>query len=218
MNKKAIPGLTGIQQDLQVCTICGNYSQYHINATQCPTCDNDITMRQRNSLQKTWALLITAIIFLVPANIYPITYLLRNNVLYPDTIFSGIISLIESGMTGIALIVFIASIIVPILKIIALGFITLAVQFKWKCSRKRQLLIFTFVSWIGRWSILDLFVISIMIAVFDKGQLLSVYPGIAATSFTIVVVFTLFATNCFDTRLIWDDEHPKNDTNHQDNQ
>lgn len=216
MNKFVVAGKSGIQQGLQVCSVCGNYSQYHSEVTQCPTCGNDIALRKKNSLQKTWALLFTAIFFIFPANIYPITYLLKNNILYPDTIFSGIISLVESDMSGIALIVFIASIVVPIVKIIALGFITLAVQLKWSFSAKRQLLVFAFVDWIGRWSILDLFVISIMVAVFDKGQILSVYPGIAATSFTIVVLTTLFAANSFDTRLIWDAQCPKNHNEHQE--
>ncbi|MCP5077966.1 MAG: paraquat-inducible membrane protein A, partial [Psychromonas sp.] len=151
-----------------------------------------------------------------PANIYPITYLLKNNTLYPDTIFSGIISLAKSDMLTIALIVFIASIVVPVIKIVALAFIVLAVQLGWKLSAKRQLFIFSFVDWVGRWSILDLFVISIMVAVFDKGQILSVYPGIAATSFTIVVITTLFAASSFDTRLIWDAQCPEKNTSNQD--
>jgi paraquat-inducible protein A len=206
MKIKAIPGKTGIEQGLQICSICGNYSSSQANQTKCPTCDNDISLRKKHSLQKTWALLITAIIFIVPANIYPITYLLKNSTLSPDTIFSGIKYLAENGMQGIALIVFIASILVPILKIIALGFIVLTVQMNWKFSAKTQLLIFSFVDWIGRWSILDLFVISIMVAAFDKGSLLSVYPGIAASSFTVVVIATLFAANSFDTRLIFDQQ------------
>ena len=123
---------------------------------------------------------------------------------YPDTIFSGIMSLVESDMLTIAIIVFIASIIVPIFKIAALAFILLAIQFKWRFSQRTQLQLFVMVDWIGKWSILDLFVISIMTAVFDKGHLLAVYPGIAATSFTVVVVATLFAAHSFDTRLIWD--------------
>lgn len=207
MKQSAIPGKTGKQQGLQVCSTCGNYSTQTLQSSQCPTCDNDIYLRKKYSLQKTWALLITAMIFIIPANLYPITYLLKNNILYPDTIFSGIISLIESEMVAIALIVFVASILVPILKIVALVAILLAVQFHWKLSARKQLLIFTFVDWVGRWSILDLFVISIMVAVFDKGNLLSVYPGIAATSFTIVVITTLFAAHCFDTRLIWDSQN-----------
>lgn len=207
MNKSAIAGITGKDQQLQLCLVCGEASHSHNDSKHCTHCGNAISLRKKNSLQRTWALLITAIVFIIPANVYPITYLLKNNTLYPDTIFSGIISLVESDMLGIALIVFIASIVVPILKIIALVFIVLAVQLRWELSGKRQLLIFNFIDWVGRWSILDLFVISIMVAVFDKGHLLSVYPGVAATSFTIVVITTLFAANSFDTRLIWDTEN-----------
>ena len=216
MSKIAIAGKTGKQQGLQVCSVCGNYCDEQVQTTQCPTCNNDISMRKKNSLQKTWALLLTAIIFIIPANVYPITYLLKNNTLYPDTIFSGIVSLIDSDMHGIALIVFIASIVVPILKIVALFFIALAVQSGWRFSPRKQLLIFAFVDWVGRWSILDLFVISIMVAVFDKGNLLSVYPGVAASSFTVVVIATLFAANSFDTRLIWDAQRPAINTKTQE--
>ncbi|HEY5715940.1 MAG TPA: paraquat-inducible protein A [Psychromonas sp.] len=204
MDSNVIAGKKAIEQGLQLCKVCGNYSQYKTNPTHCPVCSSAISVRTKNSLQKSWALLITSIIFIFPANLYPITYLLKNNKLYPDTIFSGILSLIDSDMVTIAIIVFIASIVVPISKIVALIFILLAIQFKWRFSEKKQLAIFVVVDWIGKWSILDLFVISIMTAVFDKGHLLSVYPGIAATSFAVVVVATLFAANSFDTRLIWD--------------
>ena len=204
MDKKAIAGKTGIEQGLQLCKTCGNYSQQSKHPRFCPFCDNEISQRNKNSLQKTWALLITAIIFIFPANLYPITYLLRNNEVLPDTIYSGIITLVDNGLPFIALIVFVASILVPILKIIGLIVITLSVQRRWALSPKKQLRAFYLIEWIGKWSILDLFVISIMVAVFDKGHMLAVYPGIAATSFTIVVLTTLFAANSFDTRLIWD--------------
>ncbi len=204
MNRIAIAGKTGIKQGLQLCKICGNYSLQVEHPTECPICLNEISQRKKNSLQKTWAFLITSIIFIFPANLYPITYLLKNNTLYPDTIFSGILSLVDSDMPGIALIVFVASIVVPFLKIIALAVIAFSVQNHWNLNPKKQLWAFYLIDWIGKWSILDLFVISIMVAVFDKGHLLSVYPGIAATSFTVVVLTTLFAANNFDTRLIWD--------------
>lgn len=204
MDKIAQAGKTGIEQGLQLCKVCNNYSEQIQHPTLCPVCGNEIYMRKKYSLQKTWALLITASIFIFPANLYPITYLLKNNTLYPDTIFSGILSLWNTDMPGIALIVFIASIVVPFFKIIGLGLIALSVQNRWKLAPKKQLLAFNLIDWIGKWSILDLFVISIMVAVFDKGHLLSVYPGIAATSFTIVVLCTLSAANNFDTRLIWD--------------
>ncbi|WP_372882253.1 paraquat-inducible protein A [Psychromonas sp.] len=204
MANNPIVGKTGREQGLQLCKVCENYSQYKLHPTRCPVCASPINLRTKNSLQKSWALLITSMIFIIPANLYPITYLLKNNIRYPDTIFSGILSLVESDMLTIAIIVFIASILVPIFKIAALAFILLAVQFKWRFSQRTQLQLFVMVDWIGKWSILDLFVISIMTAVFDKGHLLAVYPGLAATSFTVVVVATLFAAHSFDTRLIWD--------------
>ena len=204
MNKPLIVGISAIQQNRQLCSICDMDSAITENEFCCPYCFSPISPRIKHSQQKTWALLLTAFVFIFPANLYPITYLLKNSTVYPDTIFSGILSLLDGGMFGIALIVFIASILVPILKVTILAFISLAVHFKWQLNPKNQLIAFTLVDWIGRWSVLDLFVISIMVAVFDKGNFLSVYPGIAATSFTVVVITTLFAAQSFDTRLIWD--------------
>lgn len=204
MARKLNAGISAIEQDRQLCHICYKDCAISTNPIYCPYCGSKISPRLKHSQQKTWAWLIVAMISIFPANLYPITYLLKNNTLYPDTIFSGILTLIGNDMPGIALIVFIASVLVPIMKIVALAFISIAVHFRWQLNPKRQLLAFSIVDWIGRWSILDLFVISIMVAVFDKGNLLSVYPGIAATSFTLVVVTTLFAAESFDTRLIWD--------------
>jgi len=204
MNKPLTPGISAIQQDRQVCLVCNMDSSISENPKVCPYCHSDIAPRIKHSQQKTWALLLTAMIFIIPANVYPITYLLKNSTLYPDTIFSGIITLIDNEQPGIAFIVFIASILVPIFKILTLGFISLAVHFRWQLNPRKQFIAFSLVEWVGRWSILDLFVISIMVAVFDKGNLVSVYPGVAATSFTIVVITTLFAAESFDTRLIWD--------------
>jgi len=204
MNESLTPGTSAIKQGRQVCLVCNTESVIKDHPEICPCCHSKIAPRIKYSQQKTWAFLIIALIFIIPANAYPITYLLKNSTLYPDTIFSGTFTLINSGQEGIALIVFVASILVPIFKIITLAFIALAVQLRWQLTPRKQLIAFSIVEWIGRWSILDLFVISIIVAVFDKGNLISVYPGIAATSFTIVVVTTLFAAESFDTRLIWD--------------
>lgn len=206
MNNDVISGKTGLSQSLQVCPTCSHVSNFKKNPDHCPSCDNKIIVRKKNSLQHTWALLITAATLMIPANIYPITFLMKNNTLYPDTIFSGILSLFDSDMAAIALIVLFASIIVPLLKIIILSLIALSVQLKWKLSPKKQLYAYKIVDWIGKWSVLDLFVISIMVSVFDKGTLLSVTPGIAASAFAMVVIITLFAAASFDTRLIWDSQ------------
>ena len=200
----AISGKSGISQGLQLCSCCNHISKVKNAPVHCPRCNSKIQVRKKNSLQLTWALLVTALIFIIPANIYPITLLMKNNTLYPDTILSGILTLIDGDMVGIAIIVFVASILVPCLKILILILIALSVQLKWKLSSKKQLYAYKFVDWIGKWSVLDLFVISIMVAVFDKGTLLSVSPGIAASAFSVVVILTLFAAASFDTRLIWD--------------
>jgi len=207
MNKPLTPAKSAMQQDRQVCLVCNMDSSITENPKECPYCHTRITPRIKYSQQKTWALLLTAMIFIIPANFYPITYLYKNGVVYPETIFSGILTLIRSKQEGIAVIVFVASIVVPIFKILALGFISLAVHLKWQLTPKKQFIAFSVVEWVGRWSILDLFVISIIMAVFDKGNLVSVDPGMAATSFTIVVITTLFAAESFDTRLIWDANH-----------
>ena len=204
MIKIAISGRSGIEQGLQVCPICNSISNFKLYPDHCPICENTISVRKKNSLQRTWALIATAVILLFPANLYPITYLLKNGQLYPNTIWSGIISLIDSNMPGIAIIVFFASIVVPILKIVILSIITLSIHLKWNLSAKKQLYAYKVINLIGKWSVLDLFVISIMSAVFNKGVLLSVYPGAAASSFALVIIITLFATASFDTRLIWD--------------
>ncbi|MDO6525529.1 paraquat-inducible protein A [Motilimonas sp. 1_MG-2023] len=170
-------------------------------------------MRQTNSLQKTWAYLITACIFIFPANFMPITILISQGNETPDTIMSGVIALINSGSAGIAIIVFVASIVVPIAKILGMGFILLSLQLQLSMSHKMRFIMFKFIDWVGRWSMLDLFVISIMVAVIDKGQLLVIVPGPGATAFASVVVLTLLAAKSFDTRLMWDLEKDNDWTN-----
>jgi len=201
---KSKAGLTGMEQGLQVCNICSAISKSKEHPKCCPICSNNITVRKFDSLQKTWALLVAGVIFIIPANLYPITYFLKNNIATPDTIFSGILSLYNSDMAVIATVVFLASIVIPVLKIIILGTVALSVQLKWDINEQQRLFAFNVVEFIGKWSILDLFVISIMVSVFDRGALLAAYTGPGAAFFTLTVLVTLFAANSFDTRLIWD--------------
>ena len=138
MHNTLIAGKTGINQGFQLCPVCEKHSKQQDNPTHCPFCHRKISLRKKDSLQKTWALLITALIFIIPANVYPINVLLRNNELIPDTIFSGIMSLLDQGLTLIALIVFIASIMVPILKIVGLLIILISVHNKKGFPLKRN--------------------------------------------------------------------------------
>ena len=171
---------------------------------ECQRCHSQLHRRKPRAIQKTWALLIAASAFVIPANIIPISILFTNGKRIEDTIFSGVATLITRDMHGIALIIFIASIIVPAAKIVGMGYILLSIHFGQKRFKKQRMVIYFVVKWIGKWSVMDLFVISIMMTLVDRGQILNFSPGFGAVAFGVVVVLTMLATESFDPRLIWD--------------
>ncbi|MGC9402195.1 paraquat-inducible protein A [Vibrio genomosp. F10] len=171
---------------------------------QCIRCHKPIYHRKPKSIQKTWAYLIAATIALFPANLVPISIVITNGLLQEDTIMSGVISLVESDMWGIAAIIFIASIVVPIAKIFGIAYLLLAIHFKRRIFHRQRMMIYFAVKWIGKWSVLDLFVISIMLTLVDRGQILNFTPGFGAVAFGLVVVMTMLAAESLDPRLIWD--------------
>lgn len=181
--------------------------------THCSRCEAELQVRDYSSLQKSWALLITAAILLIPANLYPITVLTNQGKVRHDTIFSGIIHLVHSDMLPIAIIVFIASILVPWVKIIGLATYLCAISFNLPISKKKLMVGFHIIEWIGRWSMLDLFVISLTVALVNMGQLLDAKPAPAATAFALVILLTQLAAKVLDTRLLWDRLEPQDDTN-----
>lgn len=183
---------------------CHNCHLSQPEGSQCHRCHHKLYHRKPNSIQKTWAYLIAASIAIIPANVLPISILLTNGKRLEDTIFSGVASLVKNDMPGIAAIIFIASIVVPVAKILGLGYIMLAIQFKRRCFHKQRMTIFFAVKWIGKWSVMDLFVISIMMTLLDRGQILDFTPGYGAIAFAIVVVLTMLAADSLDPRLIWD--------------
>ncbi len=174
------------------------------NHHQCVRCHTPLHLRKPNSIQKTWAYLLAATICLFPANFVLISIIFTNGKRIEDTIFSGVVTLVETNMPGIAAIIFIASIVVPIAKILGLAYIMLCIH--WRSSKNLlfNMKLYGFVKWIGKWSILDLFVISIMIALVDRDQILDFIPGLGAVAFAFVVVLTMLAAESLDTRLIWD--------------
>ncbi len=184
---------------------------HHLNPQQerCDNCETPLISRDYRSLQHAWAWLITAAVMIVPANIYPISIVIRFGIVTPETILSGIISLAQEDMLFIAIIVFTASILVPIIKIIGLGLIFSVVQFRIPMDKKWLTVMFHFIHWIGRWSMLDLFVISLMGVLLNLGQN-SFDPGPATFAFGLTVVCTMMASKLFDTRLLWDTYDSKN--------
>lgn len=178
-----------------------NLSQQH--GSQCHRCHDKLVHRDPRSIQKTWAYLIVALIAIFPANLIPISILYTGGERLEDTILSGIVSLINEDMQGIAFIIFIASIIVPVVKILGIGYILLSIQFGRSVYHKQRMYIYYGIKWIGKWSMMDLFVISIMISLVDRGQILNFTPGFGAVAFGVVVIFTMLAADSLDPRLIW---------------
>ncbi|MCL1121982.1 MULTISPECIES: paraquat-inducible protein A [Shewanella] len=196
---------------LCLCRVCRQLN--NSENSHCSRCEAELHVRDHSSLQKSWALLITAAILLVPANLYPITMLTNQGQVRHDTIFSGIIHLVHSDMLPIAIIVFIASILVPWVKIIGLATYLCAISFNLPISKKKLMVGFHVIEWIGRWSMLDLFVISLTVALVNMGQLLDAKPAPAATAFALVILLTQLAAKVLDTRLLWDRLEPQDDTN-----
>lgn len=182
------------------------------NSPACLRCDTPLVKRKKNSAQKTWALLIAAACFLIPANVLSISIIFSNGIRYEDTIFSGVVTLMN-GHIPIAIIIFVASILVPVAKIVGLAYILICIQLKSSIDQYHRMKLYLFVKWIGKWSILDLFVIATTIALVDRDQILDFSPGPAAIAFAAVVVLTMCAAETLDPRLIWDTSTKTNNKN-----
>jgi paraquat-inducible protein A len=170
----------------------------------CPRCGAHLHARKPNSIGRTWALLIAAMVLYIPANALPV---MNTSSLFgseKDTILSGVVYLWTSGSWPLAVIVFIASIAVPMLKIIALLFLVISTQFRSAWSPQQRARIYRVVEMVGRWSMLDIYVITILVALVQFKGLATIQAGPAAIAFGSVVVLTMFAALSFDPRLIWD--------------
>jgi paraquat-inducible protein A len=201
--------ITAASRGLLVCHACALVSRSPARigdneSVECPRCSADMHLRKPDSIRLTWALLVAAGILYIPANVLPImdTSSLFNA--QRDTIMSGVIYLWSTGSFGTALIVFIASVVVPLAKLLALAFLTVSVQRK---SAWRPLLrtkIYRVVTFVGRWSMLDIFVVTVLVALVQLQTIAVITAGPGALAFGVVVVLTMLAAYTFDPRLIWD--------------
>jgi paraquat-inducible protein A len=170
----------------------------------CPRCGAALHERKPNSLARTWALVVAAIILYIPANILPMTVTSALGTVQADTIMSGVIYFIHSGSWEIAAVIFIASVFVPLLKLLILIGLLLSVQLRWRWSPKDRTTLYRLTEAVGRWSMLDVYVVTILVALVKLGAVASIEAGPAAVFFAAVVVITMIAAESFDPRLIWD--------------
>ncbi len=177
----------------------------------CPRCGERLRSRKPYSIPKTWAYVISAMVFYIPANILPITHTSALGSVQSDTIMSGVIYFMQHGSWGIAFIIFTASVFVPLLKILILIILMLSVQYKWQWKPVDRTRLYRIIEAIGRWSMLDIFVVTILVAMVHLGALANVEAGAGALYFALVVIITMFAAEAFDPRLIWDNLEENDD-------
>jgi len=169
----------------------------------CPRCGSPVHLRKPNSIGTSWALLIAAMIMYLPANLLPVMATTYVGSTQADTIMSGVIYLLHHDWP-LALIVFVASVLVPLLKMLALLYLLISVQRKSPLRKVQRTRLYRLTELVGRWSMVDVFVVSLMAALVQVGALATIEPGGGALAFASVVILTMLAAMSFDARLIWD--------------
>lgn len=175
------------------------------NREYCGFCQHLLHGRKHHSLQRTWIFLLTALIFYVPANALPIMVTQQMGKDTYNTIAGGVVLLWEHGSYLIAAIILIASLMVPIAKFVALFTLCFSQQFKVYRKPESKTFIFRATEFVGRWSMVDVFVVAFLASLIQMGNMMSVYPGPAALAFAGMVVFSMLAANSIDPKLFWDD-------------
>ncbi len=183
------------------CDDCGFVSH---NRSHCPRCAARLVHRKSASLSRTWALLSAAALLYIPANFLPVTTFIQLGKGSPDTILSGVRELAAGGQWPLAALVFIASITVPMLKLLGLSVLLISTQLRARGRLVERTRLYRIVEAVGRWSMIDVFVISLLAALVRLGQLATIVPGPGVICFCAVVILTMLAAESFDPRLMWD--------------
>jgi paraquat-inducible protein A len=170
----------------------------------CPRCGAPIHPRRPHSVATTAALLVSAAVLYVPANLLPVMHTHTFFSDDDDTIMSGVIALLHEGSWPLALLVFVASIVVPLLKLLAMGWLLFAVVRQSPGNALQRSKLFRLVEFIGRWSMLDVYAIALLVSLVQLRSLANIHAGLGALAFGAVVVLTMLAAQSFDERLLWD--------------
>jgi len=201
------------QAGLVGCPTCGLVSRWleppRGSVLRCKRCASALHRRKPDSLRRTAALVMAGFILYIPANALPVMQVIYAGRGEPDTILSGVEVLFNTGQPAVAILVLFASITVPLIKLVGLALMVLAVKRRSLWRRRDRTVFYRLVEFIGRWSMLDIFMISILVALVKLQALSTIEAGQGAVWFAGVVVITIFAAASFDPRLIWDVEEPR---------
>lgn len=193
---------------LSVCHSCGLASHAPDDAQaghlECPRCEAPLHRRKPASLSRTWALLLAATLLYIPANVLPVMHSRTLLMEQDDTILSGVVVLWNSGSWPLAILVFFASIMVPMLKVLGLSLLAWTAQRRSRWDPLQRARLYRVIEFVGRWSMLDIYVVTLLVALVQLRSLASIEAGPGAVAFGAVVVLTMLASMSFDPRLIWD--------------
>lgn len=170
----------------------------------CGRCGKPLVSRDAKSLQRVWAWWMVGLMCYIPANLYP---MLQTRTLFQvqqDTIVGGAVELFHHGAVGVALIILFASVVIPLGKFFAIAYLAISVKRRNTASYEQRQLLYEVVEYIGRWSMIDIFVVAILSALVQLNTLAAVHPGPASLFFALSVIFTMLSAQNFDSRMIWD--------------
>ena len=194
--------LTARQAGLVACQACGKL--HRPSSAVCARCGIILHSRSPRSLQRVWAWLFAGLLAYLPANIYPMLITATLVGRQENTIVGGVVDLIHHGSWGVALIIFVASVVIPVGKFIAIGYLAISVRRHSTLSDHRRHQLYEVVEFVGRWSMIDVFVVAILSSLVQLDAVATINPGPAAASFALSVAFTMLAALSFDARTIWD--------------
>jgi len=201
---------TAAECGLVACPACGSITRLTVEQfnepPNCRLCFARLHSRKPMSIQRSWAWLIAGILAYVPANVYPIMYTVVFGNTEPNTIIGGFLVLWELKSYPVALVVFVASVVVPVLKFIAVSYLLISIQKRIGHSRYERTRLYRLTELVGRWSMIDVFVVAILAALVQIGSVAQIEPGLGATAFGATVIFTMLSALALDSRLLWDKE------------
>ncbi len=194
--------LTARDAGLVACTRCARV--WPRGTRRCARCGGVLHSRLPRSLQRVWGWWIAGLVCYIPANLYP---MLRTRTLLStqeDTIIGGAVELLLHGAPGVALVILVASVAIPIGKFFAIGYLALTLDGRARLSSHRRQQLHELVEFIGRWSMIDVFVVAVLSSLVQLNVVAQVNPGPAAITFALSVIFTMLSAQSFDSRMIWD--------------
>jgi paraquat-inducible protein A len=203
------PADSAAAQGLACCHVCFKVAPEALH--RCPRCRAALHLRKPDSLQRTLALLVTASLLYIPANVLPIMTTDQLGRATDNTILGGVVVLMHHGDYPIAAVIFIASVLVPLSKLLALFWLCWSVSRRQPSSHHERTRLYRAAELIGKWSMTDVFVVAILVALIQLVGILLITPGVAALAFGGVVIVTMLAAHAFDPRLIWDQLGDAND-------